>query len=155
MGNQNTASFQTLKDLPNPFHQAQCVLHKHELLICGGYYQRDCYSYHTLKNEYKFICEYPSDIKLCGHCVVKLVDNNNNNSKYSNQITLLSFGGHQYSNKHTLVMKYVSVWSNDNNINENEIDKSNNYNQWLPFTNNRDHPIIIGRYGDCYVGVRA
>ncbi|ETO29517.1 hypothetical protein RFI_07604, partial [Reticulomyxa filosa] len=74
-----------------PLDQPQCVLHKHELLICGGYEQRACYSYHTLKNEYK------------GHCVVELINNSNN--KDINQITLLSFGG---SNKHSLVMKYVN-----------------------------------------------
>ncbi|ETO06701.1 hypothetical protein RFI_30692, partial [Reticulomyxa filosa] len=95
--------FQTLKELPTPLRDSQCVLHKYELLICGGFGQNACYSYHIPKNEYKFICEYPSDVELWGHCVVKLVDNNNNN-KHRNQITLLSFGG--YGNKHTLVMKY-------------------------------------------------
>ncbi|ETO02746.1 hypothetical protein RFI_34667 [Reticulomyxa filosa] len=86
------------------------------------------------------ICNYPSDVKLSGHCVVKLVDNNNNNNNDSNQITLLSFGGY---NKHTLVMKYVSVWSNDN---QSKILKIlNKYNQWIPFTYNHNHPIIIGR----------
>ncbi|ETO16012.1 hypothetical protein RFI_21348 [Reticulomyxa filosa] len=134
-----STSFQCLKALPNPFLQSQCVTHKHELLICGGQFKRACYSYHTIKNEYKFICEYPSNIKLNGHCVVKLADNNN---KGSNEITLLSFGGY---NNHTLVMKYVSVWNN----------KSNNYNQWVPFTDNHNHPIIIGRYQDNYTGVRA
>ncbi|ETO11531.1 hypothetical protein RFI_25845 [Reticulomyxa filosa] len=49
---------------------------------------------------------------------LKLIDNNN---KDSNEITLLSFGG---EHKHTLMMKYVSVWSNDNNNNDNEMDKS-------------------------------
>ncbi|ETO34187.1 hypothetical protein RFI_02907 [Reticulomyxa filosa] len=147
MGNQ---TFQTLKRLPIPISRSQCVLHKHELLICGGYEQRACYSYHTVKNEYKFICRYPSDIKLNGHCVVKLVNKNNN--KDNNEITLLSFGSSSFGeNKHTLVMKYVSVWSNISN-------KSNilkNYNQWIPFTDNQNHPIIIGRDGDSYIGVRA
>ncbi|ETO20137.1 hypothetical protein RFI_17079 [Reticulomyxa filosa] len=146
-------TFQTLKELPNPLKESQCVLHKHELLICGGYDQRACYSYHTLKNEYKFICEYPSDVKLVGHCVLKLVDNNN---KDKNQITLLSFGSNwNGENKHTLVMKYVSVWSDDNNNDENEINKSNNYNEWVAFTNNHNHPIIIGRDDNDYRGVRA
>ncbi|ETO34285.1 hypothetical protein RFI_02809 [Reticulomyxa filosa] len=139
--------FQTLKELPTSFWQSQCVLHKHEILICGGRYQRACYSYHTLKNEYKFICEYPSDVTLMGHCVVKLVDNNN---KDINEITLLSFGG-IYSEKHTLMMKYVSVWSNKSNK-SNEL---NNCNQWIPFTDNHNHPIIIGRDYDNYGGVRA
>ncbi|ETO12105.1 hypothetical protein RFI_25270 [Reticulomyxa filosa] len=137
--------FQTLKDLPTLLSRSQCVLHKHELLICGGYEQRACYSYHILKNEYKFICEYLSDIKLNGHCVVKLVDS-------SNQITLLSFGSDRNGkNKHTLVMKYVSVW-NDTSNKSNEL---NNYNQWVSFTDNHNHPIIIGRDEDYYTGVRA
>ncbi|ETO34892.1 hypothetical protein RFI_02196 [Reticulomyxa filosa] len=150
MGNRTTKqktperSFQALKGLPTPLYQAQCVLHKHELVICGGVDKSACYSYHTLKNEYKFICEYPSDIELEGHCVVKLVGNNNAN----NQITLLSFGGRF---KHTLVMKYVSIWSDISN----KSDELNNYNKWIPFTDNQNHPIIIGRYDDDYTGVRA
>ncbi|ETO02869.1 hypothetical protein RFI_34544, partial [Reticulomyxa filosa] len=72
MGNRNTTHFQTLKELPTPLSQSQCVLHKYEILICGGYDQRACYSYHTLKNEYKFICKYPIGVGLYGHCVVKL-----------------------------------------------------------------------------------
>ncbi|ETO32476.1 hypothetical protein RFI_04642 [Reticulomyxa filosa] len=144
--------FQTLKELPIPIENTQCVLYKHEILICGNRFKRDCYSYHILKNEYKFICEYPRGIELDGHCVMKLVDNN------SNEITLLSFGGDY---KHTLVMKYVSVWSNDNNNNDNEMDKSkevkklNNYNEWVPFTDNHNNQIEIGRSGDYYIGVRA
>ncbi|ETO02207.1 hypothetical protein RFI_35229, partial [Reticulomyxa filosa] len=58
---QITTHFQTLKKLPTPLSRSQCVLHKHELLICGGRYQRACYSYHTIKNKYKFICKYPSE----------------------------------------------------------------------------------------------
>ncbi|ETO11009.1 hypothetical protein RFI_26367, partial [Reticulomyxa filosa] len=118
--------FQTLEELPIPLSYSQCVWHKHELIICGGKNERVCYSYHTIKNEYEYICDYPSDVKLDGHCVVKLVDNKN---KDSNQTTLLSFGG-KY--KHTLVMKYVSVW--------NEL---NNYNEWIPFTDNHNNPLSL------------
>ncbi|ETO11765.1 hypothetical protein RFI_25610 [Reticulomyxa filosa] len=125
-------AFQMLKDLPILLGESQRVLHKHELLICGGKYERACYSYHTLKNEYKFI--------------LKLKDNNN---KDSNQITLLSFGSnYDGKSKHTLVMKYISVWNNLSN-------KLNNYNQWVPFTDNHKHPIIIGRNQDNYEGARA
>ncbi|ETN98909.1 hypothetical protein RFI_38578, partial [Reticulomyxa filosa] len=107
-----------------------------------------CYSYHILKNEYKLICEYPSDVQLNEHCVVKLVDNNKNN-KDRNQITLLSFGGNKHIKRHTLLMKYVSVWDNISN-------KFNNYNQWIPFTDDHNHPIIIGmNYYYNYEGVRA
>ncbi|ETO29687.1 hypothetical protein RFI_07432 [Reticulomyxa filosa] len=142
MGNQNKTFFQSLKELPIPLFQSQCVVHKHELLIC----ERACYSYHTIKNEYKFICEYPSDVKLSGHCVVKLVDKDSN--KHRNQITLLSFGGSEYTKRHTLIMKYVSVWSNMSS-------NSNNHNQWVPFTDNHNHPIIIGRNNSDYRGGRA
>ncbi|ETO01431.1 hypothetical protein RFI_36009 [Reticulomyxa filosa] len=163
---QSNTHFQTLKELPTPLYQSQCVLHKHEFLICGGWHERTCYSYHTLKNEYKFICRYPSHVILRGHCVVKLVDSNSNNDKDNNQITLLSFGGSKYTKKHTLVMKYVSVWSDDENQNEmnrskklnefNQFTKSNNDNKWLPFTENRNYPIIIGRERDHdYNGARA
>ncbi|ETO00431.1 hypothetical protein RFI_37011 [Reticulomyxa filosa] len=157
MGNQNkrqtsitSIHFQSVKNLPIPLSYSQCVLHKHEILVCGGYYQRGCYSYHTRKNKYKFICEYPSDVVLWGHCVVDLIDNN---SKDSNEITLLSFGGWT---KHTLVMKYVSVWSNSSEINKSQkLKESNNYNKWAPFTDNHNNPIHIGRNGDHYSGVRA
>ncbi|ETO10967.1 hypothetical protein RFI_26409, partial [Reticulomyxa filosa] len=143
INNMSDQAFQTLKELPIPLDDSQCVLHKNELLICGGYQQRACYSYHTIKNEYKFICEYPSDVMLWGHCVVKLLDNN---SKGRNQITLLSFGG---LFKHTLMMKYVSVWSNISN-------ELNTCNEWAPFTDNHNHPIIIGKDDDHYYqGVRA
>ncbi|ETO14651.1 hypothetical protein RFI_22716 [Reticulomyxa filosa] len=135
--------FQDLKNLPTPLDQPQCVLHKHEILICGSQSKGTCYSYHTIKNKYKFICTYPSDVYLEGHCVVKLVDKD----KDRNEITLLSFGG---CYKHTLMMKYVSVWSDENEMNE-----LNNYNQWIPFTDNHNNPITIGRDDDYYWGVRA
>ncbi|ETO05908.1 hypothetical protein RFI_31490 [Reticulomyxa filosa] len=142
-------AFQTLKKLPIPLASSQCVLHKHELLLCGGSGQRDCYSYHTIKNEYKFICEYPSDVVISGYCVVKLVDNKNKN-KDSNEITLLSFGGDETSKRHTLMMKYVSVWSS-----HSQIDKSNNYNKWIQFTDNYDNPIIIKIDHDFCDGMRS
>ncbi|ETO01682.1 hypothetical protein RFI_35758, partial [Reticulomyxa filosa] len=131
--------FQDLKELPIPFADSQCMLHKHELIICGGYEQRACYSYHALKNEYKFICEYLSDVQLIGHCVVKPVDNNNKNNKDRSQITLLSFDGSKYTKRHTLVMKYVSVWSNISNK-SNEL---NNYNEWIPFTDNHKRQLSL------------
>ncbi|ETO34580.1 hypothetical protein RFI_02510, partial [Reticulomyxa filosa] len=138
--------------LPIPLSESQCVLHKHEILICGGYQQRACYSYHILKNEYKFICEYSSDVELMGHCVVKLINNNN---KDINEITLLSFGGNERTKRHTLVMKYVSIWSNILDI-SNKSNELNNYNEWIPFTDNHNHPIIIGRDQDHdYRGMRA
>ncbi|ETO02319.1 hypothetical protein RFI_35117, partial [Reticulomyxa filosa] len=48
------------KILPQLF--SKCVLHKYKIFIYGSFLKRTCYSYHTLKNEYKLICKYPSDI---------------------------------------------------------------------------------------------
>ncbi|ETO33388.1 hypothetical protein RFI_03720 [Reticulomyxa filosa] len=142
-------AFQNLKELPIPLDGSQNVLYKHEILICGDTEQKACYSYNILKNEYKFICEYPSIVELNGHCVVQLVENNN---KHTNKITLLSFGSSWVGqNKHTLMMEYVSVWDNISN----KSNEFNNYNKWTPFTDNQNHPIIIGRDGDDYRGVRA
>ncbi|ETO26657.1 hypothetical protein RFI_10478 [Reticulomyxa filosa] len=129
-------AFQALEDLPIPLTKSQCVLHKHEILICGGEDKRACYSYHTIKNEYN-----------------ELVDNNN---KDDNQITLLSFGGSSYVRRYTLVMKYVSVWSNENEMNKSiNSKKSNNCNEWNSLTNNHNTSIIIGRDQDNYLGARA
>ncbi|ETN97581.1 hypothetical protein RFI_39946 [Reticulomyxa filosa] len=122
--------FQILKELHTSFDESQCVLHKHELVTCGGKNERACYSYHTLKNEYKFICKYPSN--------------------QSNHIAV--FCGNNY--KHTSVMKYISVWSNISDI-SNKSNELNNYNEWIPLTDNHNCPIIIGRDQDNYVGARA
>ncbi|ETO16547.1 hypothetical protein RFI_20792, partial [Reticulomyxa filosa] len=105
-------TFQYLKSLRTDLFQSQCVLHKHEILICGGYDHR------------------------------RLRD--------SNEVTLLSFGG---KNKHTLMMKYASVWSNDNEISKSK--KSKKCNQWIPFTDKHNRVIQIGRKQDDYQGVRA
>ncbi|ETO32017.1 hypothetical protein RFI_05099 [Reticulomyxa filosa] len=138
--------FQTLKELPFHFLNLN-VSYKHELIICGGAYQRACYSYHTLKNEYAFVCEYPSDVSLWGHCVVKLVDSNSNKDKDNNQITLLSFGG---ENRHTLVMKYVTI-----NQKIKEIKQIKQLQSMVTFTDNHNNPIIIGRDNYDYRGARA
>ncbi|ETO08854.1 hypothetical protein RFI_28533, partial [Reticulomyxa filosa] len=57
--------------------------------------------------------------------------------------------------RHTLVMKYISVWSNilDTTNKPNEL---SNYNEWVPFTDNHNQPIIIGRNENYnYEGLRA
>ncbi|ETO21854.1 hypothetical protein RFI_15350 [Reticulomyxa filosa] len=96
-------AFQALSQLPFKTYQSPCIAIKDEILICGGPKKRKCYSYHTIKNEYKLICEYPSNIKLDGHSVIELV-----NTKKDNTVILLSFGGNE---KHTMVMNYASVWN--------------------------------------------
>ncbi|ETO06117.1 hypothetical protein RFI_31278 [Reticulomyxa filosa] len=65
---------------------------------------------------------------LWGHCVVKLIYNN----KDINQITLLCFGGHY---KHTLLMKYISVWDN--------VSKANHQNELITLTDNNNSIINI------------
>ncbi|ETO29056.1 hypothetical protein RFI_08073 [Reticulomyxa filosa] len=67
-------NFEFLEGLPTPLEQTECVLHKHELLICGS-----VILFIRLKTN-----------------SMKLVDNN----KDSNEITLLSFGGSKYTTRH-------------------------------------------------------
>ncbi|ETO02443.1 hypothetical protein RFI_34988, partial [Reticulomyxa filosa] len=100
------SSFQSLPELPKPFDGSPCILFKEELLLCGGYEINDCYSYHTLKKQYKYICSYPNDVQFNGHCVVQL----NNPQTNPNEIHLLSFGGqHKNIMKQIFSMKYKSV----------------------------------------------
>ncbi|ETO32429.1 hypothetical protein RFI_04690 [Reticulomyxa filosa] len=84
------------------------------------------------------------EILICGGAHERALNNNN---KDSNEITLLSFGSaYDGEVKHTLIMKYVSIWRNENEMNKSkELKKSNNYNQWVSFTDNHNTPIIIGR----------
>ncbi|ETO12802.1 hypothetical protein RFI_24575 [Reticulomyxa filosa] len=143
----NKTPFEILAPLPDVFFQSQCVIHKHEILICGGYETNNCYSYHTIRNQYKLICSYPKDIILHGHCVVKINNNNNNNL---NEITLLSFSG---SFKYALIMNYISVWDNDNKKEEEKKDKYNN--EWIPFKDNNNDNISICIDKNNYEGMRA
>ncbi|ETO01746.1 hypothetical protein RFI_35693, partial [Reticulomyxa filosa] len=136
--------FETLAPLPTPLKDTQCIAYKNEIIMCGGRNNRNCYSYHTIKNKYKLICEYP--FKESGHCVVKLV--NNDNCKNANEMTLLSFGGYP---KHTLVMKYISVWKNEDRQKQSLID----YNIWKPLMDSHNNEISIGKKEDDYYKVRA
>ncbi|ETO18861.1 hypothetical protein RFI_18385 [Reticulomyxa filosa] len=141
--------FESLAPLPSPNYRIQCVSYKQEILICGGNSKRDCYSYHSLRNQYKYICSYPDDVKLNGHCVIKRI-----NSSNPNGITLLSFGGPDNKKKHTLVMRYTSVWDDVDEVKRENV-STKPCNQWIPFTNNENKPITIGRDEDDYQGVRA
>ncbi|ETO16304.1 WD repeat-containing protein [Reticulomyxa filosa] len=135
--------FQTLPSLPSSFKKPQCVSHKNEILVCGGYNNGNCYSYHTLKNQYKLICSYPETIQLVGHCVVKRISNN------SDVTTLLSFGG---QHKHVLVMKYKSVWDDTKKSKTEDIIQ---YNKWIFWTDNFHVYVEIGRNKDDYEGACA
>src|SRR5688572_2601283 len=67
---------QSLLSLSEQFFHPQCVSFLHnnkeeeELLICGGQGNRNCYSYHIQRQQYKFICSYSENIQLYGHTVI-------------------------------------------------------------------------------------
>ncbi|ETO10690.1 hypothetical protein RFI_26687, partial [Reticulomyxa filosa] len=149
MSTQVNNYFQSLPDLPKPFTATQCILFKEELLICGGANTSQCYSYHTLKKEYKYICSYPDDVKLNGHCVVQL----NHSQTNPNEIHLLSFGG-QNTNimKQTFSMKYTSVWEiDDNNTQSDSKSENQSFNTWI--RHNQD--TNIGNFQNNLIGVRG
>ncbi|ETO23286.1 tetratricopeptide TPR_2 [Reticulomyxa filosa] len=135
-------AFEYLPSLPLPLFQSQCVSHNDEILICGGYYERDCYSYHVIKKQYKRICSYPDDVKLFDYVIVKL----ENKEANDDSITLLSFSGKP---KHTLVMKYVSVWKKE------EKEEEKGCNEWVIFTDGTNKPCHIARDKSSYEGARA
>ncbi|ETO16101.1 hypothetical protein RFI_21258 [Reticulomyxa filosa] len=143
-----TSFFQPLASLYTPFYQSQCVVYKNEILICGVKHKKDCYSYHTVKNQYRHICSYPTSAKLNGHCVIKLVSDN---PKY---VTLLSFGGTK-NKKHTLIMNYVSVWDDDNCNDGMKSEQTKNLNQWIPFVDKKKYRISIGIKQSDFSRIRA
>ncbi|ETN98124.1 hypothetical protein RFI_39393, partial [Reticulomyxa filosa] len=102
--------FQSLTELPNLLSSTQCIKFKDEILVCGGPETNECYSYHTLKEQYKYICSYPSDISLHGHCVLQW----RHSQAKANEIHLLSFGGQGKDKmKQTFSMTYQSVWDSN------------------------------------------
>ncbi|ETO27739.1 G-protein beta WD-40 repeats containing protein [Reticulomyxa filosa] len=121
-------------------------MYKDEILICGGNNKRECWSYHTLKNQYKYICSYPDNVILQGHCVVS-------NASDTSDIFLVSFGGPSKKTKHTLIMEYMSVWENaeEKNIKKDTIKR----NAWFLLIGANKKPVYIGRNIDDYIGVRA
>ncbi|ETO30380.1 hypothetical protein RFI_06744, partial [Reticulomyxa filosa] len=130
--------------LPYSLTNSQCIFYKDEILICGGYRIRECYSYHIQKQQYKFICSYPPAVVLEGHCVLKLKGNNGQG------ITLLSFGGQDENEiKYTFVMKYRSVWDEEKSESE-FVDE----NQWVPWVHN-NKVVQLGRLKDNFRGVRG
>ncbi|ETO35976.1 hypothetical protein RFI_01086, partial [Reticulomyxa filosa] len=125
-------NFQPLLELPKTFATSQCILFKEELLICGGINTNGCYSYHTLKKQYKYICSYPNNVKLKGHCVVQLIHSQAN----LNEIHLLSFGGQdEYIMKQTFSMKYKSSDSKSEN---------QSFNTWIKHNEDTN----IGKFED-------
>ncbi|ETN98839.1 hypothetical protein RFI_38648, partial [Reticulomyxa filosa] len=118
-----------------------------ELLVCGGYQLNDCYSYHTLKKQYKYICSYPSDVQLNVHCVVQLIHSQTN----SNEIHLLSFGGQDKNKiKQTFSMKYKSVWEISDSKSERD-SISQSFNTWIRYNQDTD----IGELDGDLRGVRG
>ncbi|ETO34647.1 hypothetical protein RFI_02443 [Reticulomyxa filosa] len=105
INNISSQTFQTLKELPTPLWHTQCATQT-----------RIPHLWEVMNKDLVILITHSKT-------------NTNNNNKHRNQITLLSFGGSSFTKRHTLVMKYVSVWNN--------------------------HPIITGRDYDHYEGVRA
>src|SRR5579871_5269688 len=125
----STSPFIHLPKVPTKLASTQCVFFNQELLICGGVYERKCYSYHTKQKQYKLICEYPKEVDLLGHAVLQcpILSENTNQS-----LTLLSFGGqYEGKKKHTLLMHYHSVWDQDSSS-SSSVDSSTPINTWLP-----------------------
>ncbi|ETO02302.1 hypothetical protein RFI_35133 [Reticulomyxa filosa] len=103
-------AFQSLTELPNLLSCSQCIMFNDEILVCGGSETNECYSYHTLKKHYKYICSYPNDVKFNGHCVLQW----KHSQTEANKIHLLSFGGQGKDKmKQTFSMTYQSVWDNN------------------------------------------
>ncbi|ETO12925.1 hypothetical protein RFI_24450 [Reticulomyxa filosa] len=121
---------------------SQCVAFDAEVLICGSISTGDCYSYHVVKEEYKKTAEYPWNVELQGHSVIKC-DVEAGTGEDKNIVTLLSFGGSPYHGRHTLMMRYQSVWSGESS---KKVE-----NRWLPLANGE----IIGRDNDDLQGARA
>ncbi|ETO15252.1 hypothetical protein RFI_22112 [Reticulomyxa filosa] len=116
----------------------QCVSFRDEILICGGRYNNDCYSYHIVKQEYKRICSYPSEIRLFGHKVVSYTSHTDTNT-----VTIISFGG-SFTTSHNLMMRYQSVWEElsppiqNANENESQSQVKAKINKWIPLPNRLD-----------------
>ncbi|ETO07908.1 hypothetical protein RFI_29481 [Reticulomyxa filosa] len=121
----------------------QCVLLEDEIIICGGN-DNKCYSFHTLRRTYKYICSYPSEVKLNGHCVLQWKHNESD----SNETKLLSFGGQSKGEaKYTFMMRYKSVWSDGS---KSQSEPHSSFNTWV-----RMPKFNIGSINDDFVGARA
>ncbi|ETO25222.1 hypothetical protein RFI_11916 [Reticulomyxa filosa] len=114
----DSLAFEMEPPLPSPLAATQCVALGDEILICGGFDNKNCYSYHCIKKEYKWVCSYPNEVNLKAHIVVKLAPKmsartvSRKTTETTTMATLLSFGGsyRHHLSYHTLVMKYHSVW---------------------------------------------
>ncbi|ETO17957.1 hypothetical protein RFI_19348 [Reticulomyxa filosa] len=123
--------FATLPPLPSAFALPQCVSFGEEIVICGGYHNNRCYSYHIKKQQYKPVCMYPKEVKLKGHTVVSYPCKED-----ANTLVILSFGGDDLSCPyHTLWMHYKSVWENESEKKEGEGKTSRIRNKWYPLPN--------------------
>ncbi|ETO03132.1 hypothetical protein RFI_34278, partial [Reticulomyxa filosa] len=104
-----------------------------------------------MKKQYKYICSYPNDVQLNGHCVIQLLHPQTN----SNEIDLLSFGGQYPSQmKQTFSMKYKSVWgiSDHQRDSKSEHDSiSRPFNTWIGYNKDTN----IGKLEDDLLGVRG
>ncbi|ETO11106.1 hypothetical protein RFI_26270, partial [Reticulomyxa filosa] len=134
----NLPSFQTLSSLSDNFYQAQCIVQKHEILVCG---QGVCYSYFIPGNKYKLVCQYPNEYLYDGNHILKLPN------KDDSKETILWLLGGPYGR--ISVMNYVSVWK------KRGIDKTAGYNEWNPLLNSNKEPICISKKNYNYREVRT
>ncbi|ETO18778.1 hypothetical protein RFI_18469, partial [Reticulomyxa filosa] len=149
---------QSLPELPDLFSAPRCIMFNDEILICGGPETNKCYSYHTLRKQYKYICSYPSDISLRGHCVLQW----KHSQTKVNEIHLLSFGGQGKDIiKQTFSMTYQSVWDNNsyqnvwyiNGYQRNFKSEPSSFVQTLNIWNRHEQDNKIGTIEDDLEGV--
>ncbi|ETO16312.1 hypothetical protein RFI_21041 [Reticulomyxa filosa] len=95
--------------------------------MCGIQYR----AYYLWREEYKEICKYPDGLELEGHAVVKCEVSEDNKV-----LTVLSFGG---ENKHTLLMKYRSVWDENEVKRVKEKEEEEEENKWIAMANTIDN----------------
>jgi len=109
-------NIRSMADLPQKMKDPQAVYFppNHELLICGAFEIRTCYSFQTINNKYKQICQYKFHPQ--NHFVTSYF---NEKASRFRLITLRLDGI-------LLYMNYNSVWAeNAKNANSNEWSKFN------------------------------
>ncbi|ETO18837.1 hypothetical protein RFI_18410 [Reticulomyxa filosa] len=114
-----------LYDLPkNSFGLTQCVSLNNEIVICGGLFNSECYSYHVEKRAYKKICDYPTEIKIFGHIVLQC----KNAKEYGETMTLLlsinGYGMQKKSDSKQCHSNHVNEWKLISGNFDNVIGKS-------------------------------
>ncbi|ETO30866.1 hypothetical protein RFI_06254 [Reticulomyxa filosa] len=118
--------------LMRPNCVAQCIMMGDEIVMCDGDVDSNCYSYHCKKRSYRFVAEYPNTvwtplIVRCDRVLDEQVQG-------CNEMLLLSFCGKEEANGSELwIMKYKSVWNDDDNDDKKEQTYTHQQmNEWVP-----------------------